>query len=93
MAQPKQRDKNGFTPTQARIIYVLMDGTWHRQDEIIRHLENASEYLMEVSTFHKHIFNLKQLLEARSEVIIVKQDERYGTVYRYGRLLAPLANG
>ncbi len=93
MGQPKQRDANGFTPTQALIIQVLIDGTWHRQDEVMRAIESATEYRMEINTLHCHMSKLKAMLDKRSEVIITRQDERFGTMYRYGRLLAPLANG
>jgi DNA-binding response OmpR family regulator len=82
------RDVNGFTPTQARIAYVLQDGKWHSQEELLKAIdEYATSNLLNV-----HISKIRAIVDKRNEVIVC-QTVAGRVHYRHGILLAPMING
>lgn len=82
------RDANGFTPTQARIAYVLQDGKWHSQEELLK----AIDELATPNLLNVHIANMRAIVDKRNEVIVCQSVS--GRVhYRHGVLLAPMING
>jgi len=82
------RDVNGFTPTQARIMYVLQDGTWHSAAE----LEKAVDEYCSGSLLRAHLTYLRRILDTRQEVIKVSYKQGV-TYYMHSKLLAPMING
>jgi hypothetical protein len=89
MARQSQRDANGFTPTEARIIAVLADGQWHRQRELVRVIDELSD----LSVLWQHICNIRKIIEGRHEALYTLTDPIEGTMYSYRKKLAPMING
>lgn len=89
MAAPRQRDVNGFTPTQARIMAVLADGTWHPKRELLA----AIDEMAEDNLLYQHMFDIRKIIEPRREVISTCTHPTMGTLYMLSRHLAPMING
>lgn len=82
------RDANGFTPTQARLMHVLQDGTWHSAAE----LERAVDEYCSGSLLRAHITHLRKVLDHKREVLKVSYKSGV-TYYAHAKLLAPVSNG
>ncbi len=83
------RDVNGFTPTQARIMALLADGTWHSQEEVLRAIDEHAEK----STLGAHLSYLRKILTPRHEVIACQRTADRGPMYMFCRSMSPMING
>lgn len=76
---------DGFTTVQARVVSLLLDGTWHRQKEMLDAIDEQAD----TNTLKATVFRLKKVLEPRGEYIVTQRHPQYGTLYMMVRRLAP----
>ena len=74
-----------FTPTQQRILEMLSDGLYHRQDQLLRCLNDD---MTDKSTLNVHLSNLRKILASTGERIICMEEDRI-TYYRHVRVMSP----
>jgi len=80
------RDENGFTPTQARIVNVLIDGTWHPKRELLYAVDELAD---DDNLLQYHLKNIKRILKPRNEHITFQIHPTMGTLYMLTRALSP----
>lgn len=76
---PVQRDANGFTPTQARIMHILADGAWHPRRVLIEAIDEQADS----NLLNGHLFMLRQVLKKRGERIDAQFNPDRGRLYRF----------
>ena len=89
MGQPKRRDVNGFTPTQARIAAILEDGAWHSRKELCAAIDEEAT----ANNLGPHLTEMRRIIEKRSEIIICRMSRETGIRYRLAQLVASAENG
>jgi len=73
------RDQNGFTATQARIMGVLADGSWHRQQELMLAIDDMATR----ENLNCHLHWIRQILKKRNEKINIQHDQTIGCLYMH----------
>lgn len=76
---PIQRDHNGFTPTQARIMSILSDGAWHPRRVLIAAIDEQAD----ANLLNGHLFELRKVLKPRGERIDAQFNPDKGRLYKF----------